>query len=310
MASQYVRCFLLCLYRKSSNFSRPAFEMTEEGWRERLVDMAIRDELLEDDEDESGTDRSKGGLSHKKPSADNKKRLRLRIVTAPEVTPALKTLLNVDDEGNFLDSNATSSSSIEIGHVVEVCPEGILLVQEVAALLEQQGGAALIVDYGEEGSTDSLRGFWKHEQTNFLSRPGQVDVTADVDFTALKLAVNNVRPERLQQRIQDLQQVQKSKAKKDQVVDDGARDGKAEPIKAFGPIPQGKFLVAMGARERVIQAIESDSTTDEEAEDLYYALERLVAPEEMGMRYKVLAIAPERRNKGYDGSYTVPPPGF
>ena len=31
-----------------------AFEMTTDGWRERMVDMAIRDELLEEEEEDGG----------------------------------------------------------------------------------------------------------------------------------------------------------------------------------------------------------------------------------------------------------------
>jgi NADH dehydrogenase [ubiquinone] 1 alpha subcomplex assembly factor 7 len=264
-----------------------AFEMTKEGWRERMVDVAIQDELLEDeDADSSDSEKMKSSaVSADKMNLGSKKRPRLRIVLAPEVTPALKTLMNVDEHGRT-SNELISDKSVEVGNVVEVCPEGILLAQDIASLLNQQGGAALIIDYGEEGSTDSLRGFWKHEQAHFLSLPGQTDVTADVDFTALKHAVNYSRRDRL---------------------DDG-QEQEEKSIKAYGPIPQGKFLVAMGARERVIHSIESDSTTDEQAEDLFYALERLVAPEQMGIRYKVLSIARERKDKSE--SFTVPPAGF
>jgi NADH dehydrogenase [ubiquinone] 1 alpha subcomplex assembly factor 7 len=272
-----------------------AFEMTNDGWRERMVDVAIQDELLQDDDDKDSNDNDNAypkTASTGNINVGNKKRPRLRIVLAPEVTPALKTLMNVDDEGKTLNA-MTSDKSLQVGDIVEVCPEGILLVQDIASLLDQQGGAALLIDYGEEGSTDSLRGFWKHEQAHFLSLPGDVDVTADVDFTALKHAVNHSRRDRLQQQ---------------QPVAEVIDNDKENNIRAYGPIHQGKFLVAMGARERVIHSIESDSTTDEQAEDLFHALERLVAPEQMGVRYKVLSIAPERKDR--NASFTVPPAGF
>ena len=181
-----------------------AFEMTKDGWRERMVDMAIRDEMMEDDdEDEDGGTQSntKNPMSASATQIngiEGAKRPRLRIVLAPEVTPALKTLLRVDEDGKIPGDPASSNLKAEPGQVIEVCPEGILVVQDIAAVLEQQGGAAIIVHYGEEGSTDSLRGFWKHKQTHFLSLPGQTDVTADVDFTALKHAVNHARPNRIQ----------------------------------------------------------------------------------------------------------------
>jgi NADH dehydrogenase [ubiquinone] 1 alpha subcomplex assembly factor 7 len=72
---------------------------------------------------------------------------------------------------------------------------------------------------------------------------------------------------------------------------------------AFGPISQGQFLASMGIVERVEKYIEDDATTDDQAYELYSALERLIGPEQMGERYKVLAIAPKK-----DGLF--PPPGF
>jgi NADH dehydrogenase [ubiquinone] 1 alpha subcomplex assembly factor 7 len=278
-----------------------AFEMTQDGWRERMVDVAIQDELLEEQQQHSDQKaQSANSSSSSKSILDGQKRPRLRIVLAPEVTPALKTLLQVDAEGKIL-GDAGSSVMADVGQVVEVCPEGIVLIQEIAAMLERQGGAALVIDYGEEGSTDSLRGFWKHKQTHFLSLPGQIDVTADVDFTALKHAVNFARTRRMQQRQETLGDV----SDPIETVDD-------KPVKAtitaYGPIPQGQFLVAMGAKDRVIRCIESDATSEEEAENLFHALERLVSPEQMGIRYKVLSVTPQRYSS--DGSFTVPPAGF
>jgi SAM-dependent MidA family methyltransferase len=58
--------------------------------------------------------------------------------------------------------------------------------------------------------------------------------------------------------------------------------------------------MSMGIQERIINMMERDETTYEQADDLYRALVRLVAPEEMGKRYKVMAIVPG----------TSPPPGF
>jgi hypothetical protein len=43
-----------------------------------------------------------------------------------------------------------------------------------------------------------------------------------------------------------------------------------------------------------MQRIDSHHTTEEEAENLLKALEWLAGPEEMGARYKVLAIAREK----------------
>ena len=157
-----------------------------------------------------------------------------------------------------------------IGTVMEVNPEGILLAQELARIVGKQGGGALIIDYGQEGSHDSIRAFARHEQVHFLSRPGEVDVTADVDFAALRHGVNGLE-----------------------------LDG----VQAFGPVRQGDFLMAMGAQDRAIHLIESDNTSGDDAENIYQALVRLCDPAEMGERFKVLAIAKKK-----DGIFQ--PPGF
>lgn len=237
------------------------FEKTAGGWRERMVDVAV-----------SAEEQEEKALIEKDlvPKEKQEKKTRLRIVLSPNVSPACKTLLNVNPETGQMEGDESP-----VGQVCEVCPEGILLVQDVAKLLQSNGGAALVVDYGQEGSTDSLRGFSRHQQVNFLSRPGRIDITADVDFSALRHAVNHL------------------------VVDD--QDKKS--IFAFGPITQGRFLTSMGIVERVSSLIEDEKTTDEEAEDLYTGLERLVSPEQMGERYKVMAIARKK-----DAIFA--PPGF
>ena len=63
----------------------------------------------------------------------------------------------------------------------------------------------------------------------------------------------------------------------------------------------GGFLAHMGAPQRLMQLLESDETTDAQAEALVEAYERLADPEQMGERYKVLAFV--------DARQTAPPPG-
>lgn len=251
-----------------------AFQKTENGWRERMVDVAVKpddDGEQEEQAPSANTTTEVNDTSDNKTEDESMKKLpRLRIVVAPEVTPALKTLLNVGDDGQIDDDVA------EVGAIIEVCPEGIFLAQDIYKFINKNGGAALIIDYGEEGSSDSIRGFSKHKQVSFLSRPGQVDVTADVDFSALKHAVNSLR---------------------------GADNLKNDAPFAFGPIQQGKFLVSMGAAERAMHIIDDVKTTDQQASELHDALERLISPDYMGHRYKVLAIGRKK-----DGIFA--PAGF
>ena len=307
-----------------------SFQKTEQGWRERLVDVAVREEEPEHvKQTSSGTD-SESNLSDEDKVAAAKKQFvaaqnistqmrkgysdaeadqgpssaasggvpfdrkpRLRFVLPPDTTPALRTLLNVDPQtGEMKGPNAKILDAAPPGTVMEVCPEGMMLVQDIASRIEECGGAALIIDYGKEGSGDTLRAFKRHKQAHPLSSPGGIDVTADVDFAALREAVNNGM---------DKMRQMKREAEAEAAEQSGAALTDA-PV-AFGPVTQGEFLMKMGAVDRVVALIEKDSTTDKQAEDLCNALERLTQPEHMGERYKVLAIARKR-----DGIFA--PPAF
>jgi SAM-dependent MidA family methyltransferase len=100
------------------------FQKSEEGWRERLVDVVSRED--------------------NPPNPDDTPLVpRLRQVLAPDVTPALELLLPAD---------SPQYQNSPIGTVVEICPEAIFLIQDMATVLDESGGVALMVDYGQEGT--------------------------------------------------------------------------------------------------------------------------------------------------------------
>jgi NADH dehydrogenase [ubiquinone] 1 alpha subcomplex assembly factor 7 len=294
-----------------------AFEKTaKEGWRERLVDIALREDMMEsmmdDDEKVDSSSTSKTQQQEQQQQSQDStaaatrlsamKKPRLRIVLAPEVTPAARTLLGVqeikDGDGSVIVLlPGEGDPQAPAGSVIEVNPEAILLVQDLARLIDRQGGAAIIIDYGpERGSRDSIRAFSRHEQVHFLSQPGLVDITADVDFAALKHAVNHLHDS--------------------PTTRNGNSDKKSASTttttRAFGPVTQGNFLMAMGANDRAIQLIENDNTTEEEAENIYQALVRLCSPEDMGQRFKVMALLDPStfENSNSDSGSMQQPPGF
>ncbi|XP_003971481.1 protein arginine methyltransferase NDUFAF7, mitochondrial isoform X1 [Takifugu rubripes] len=95
----------------------------------------------------------------------------LRFVLAPSPTLASSALVQADERRSH----------------VEVCAEGGVLVQQLARRVAEHGGAALIADYGHDGTkTDTLRGFKGHRQHHVLADPGSADLTADVDFRYLR----------------------------------------------------------------------------------------------------------------------------
>jgi NADH dehydrogenase [ubiquinone] 1 alpha subcomplex assembly factor 7 len=325
------------------------FVKTPQGWRERLVDLgAFADDVEELEEDILSGAARKETLEPESASSESSSPLkpRLRFVTASDVTAAVSTLLHVDPKtGKGLDPAFDAAPE---GQVLEVCPEGILLVQDLAQLIEDHGGGcALLIDYGQVGSTDSLRGYSQHQQVHPLSRPGLVDVTADVDFGAIRHAVNHRTPTTaatkttvsesksetksedtgelsIEEEFADFFYEDDKKAEKTDTVEEvpqsatsGESDTPPPPpmawhgaITAFGPITQGKFLASMGAIDRISRFIENDKTTDEEANLAYQALEKLVSPEQMGERYKVLAISAKKDGifepAGFDGGDVLP----
>ena len=331
-----------------------AFEKTKEGWRERMVDVALRQDLQKQEEEEhlgvtnatsdsavatdnnnnnnttttttTTTTSASSNVDDEKASSLVKEKLRLRIVLSPEVTPATKTLLRLTDEG-LLPSEVETGLEAPVGSVVEVNPEAILFVQDLAKIIGQQGGGALVVDYGQEGSRDSIRSFGQHEQLHFLSKPGQVDVTADVDFGALKHAVNHYHNNNKNT----------NKGAGDLPTDGGKEDKQNQSLaRAFGPVGQGTFLMSMGIKDRAVQlaesvrtkfenkakAITTDSTTkpneryaeldnecEEQLEEIYQSLVRLCSADGMGERFKVLAIVPTPPQDG-NAFFASKPPGF
>ena len=60
--------------------------------------------------------------------------------------------------------------------------------------MAREGGAALIIDYGhaESAPGDTLQAVGGHAFADPLAAPGEVDLTAHVDFAALALAAESM----------------------------------------------------------------------------------------------------------------------
>jgi len=125
----------------------------------------------------------------------------------------------------------------------------------LARRMAQHGGAALIVDYGHAatGFGDTLQAVRGHAFADPLVGPGESDLTTQVDFAAL------------------------------------ARMARREGAQAHGPVTQGGFLRRLGIEARAARL--TANATSEQAEDIDSALARLVAADQMGGLFKVLAIA-------------------
>ena len=141
------------------------------------------------------------------------------------------------------------------GSIVEQAPARDALAAVLARRIGADGGAALIVDYGHDwpGIGDTLQAVKRHRRHGVLDDPGDADLTAHVDFHALAAAAR--------------------------------REGAA----AFGPVPQGEFLQALGIEGRAARLRQNASEEQRSAIDS--ALRRLTGAHAMGMLFKALAVS-------------------
>jgi len=75
------------------------------------------------------------------------------------------------------------------GDVVEICPALPAIAGHIAGIIDAQGGAAIIIDYGDwQSQGDTLQAMANHAPTDPFADPGQADLTAHVDFAAIAAA--------------------------------------------------------------------------------------------------------------------------
>jgi NADH dehydrogenase [ubiquinone] 1 alpha subcomplex assembly factor 7 len=114
-------------------------------------------------------------------------------------------------------------------------------------------GAALFIDYGPDETEfgDSFQALQKHKKVFPLDAPGEADLTARVDFAALK------------------------------------ENADGDGLIVYGPCPQGQFLSRMGIE---VRAVALSKSTPEAKEKIARQLHRLTHADEMGTLFKAIAI--------------------
>lgn len=140
------------------------------------------------------------------------------------------------------------------GALLEFGFEGQALMGSLARRLVQQGGVALVVDYGYRAPRfgASLQAVSRHATASPLEAPGEADLTAHVDFAGLRRAAER------------------------------------EGAHVLGPVEQGIFLAALGiaARAEALSRARPD-----QADMVAAALLRLTGPDpQMGTLFKALAV--------------------
>ncbi|MDG6079195.1 class I SAM-dependent methyltransferase [Erythrobacter litoralis] len=145
-----------------------------------------------------------------------------------------------------------SMQDAEVGTILETNPSAAALWRDLCERIAKQGGAMLAIDYGHldarTGST--LQAVKRHEKVGVFDAPGEMDLTAHVDFAMLAEIAAEV----------------------------GLIGKTAE---------QGAWLNALGMGQRARMLAEA---TPEQAQDVATAYRRLTAHDEMGALFKVIAV--------------------
>ncbi|KAL8871413.1 MAG: hypothetical protein Q9174_002748 [Haloplaca sp. 1 TL-2023] len=284
------------------SLNRTTSEAQKPQWRELLVTPAAESSTMISSTSSSNLKDPKAEFQLTLAKASNPSSLLL-----PTLSPRYKSLL------------ATPGSTIEIS------PETHSYVAEFARRIggshptsktssssptppaphkTEASGAALILDYGPATTipNSTLRGIRAHQLVSPFSNPGEVDLSADVDFTGLVEAALNA----------------------------------SERVEVHGPVEQGVFLEQLGIQDRMkmlFKGLEKEAGNTAQAvntaedgqtgqnvvtEDIEVrkksireGVERLtsrIPGRGMGTLYKALAIVPERSGKrpvGFGGGMSV-----
>ncbi|KAF9359283.1 NADH dehydrogenase [ubiquinone] complex I, assembly factor 7 [Mortierella sp. AD094] len=191
------------------------FEKTEEGWRELVVDL----------------------------EEDLASPYHLRFVLAPGPTQASKAFAEHPAYDHF-----------KPGDRIEISPDSFRVAHEMAKHINKNGGSALIVDYGKDHiQGDTLRGIHRHKFTHVLTQPGNVDLSADVDFEYLRQATDDL-------------------------------------VDCHGSVTQAHLLHSLGIGARLNMLLAKAAA--HQRETLISSYHRLVDPKEMGNVYRVMAMTP------------------
>jgi NADH dehydrogenase [ubiquinone] 1 alpha subcomplex assembly factor 7 len=147
-----------------------------------------------------------------------------------------------------------------IGDIYEVCPSGEAIVEQVASVISQKGGAALIADYGYAGAGfgETLQAVSQHKYADVFGNPGDSDFSSHVDFAAL------------------------------------ARTAERSGAKAYGPADQGALLQSLGIEQRAERLVVAHP---DQRDTIASSVHRLISPQAMGTLFKASAIVPKQAPK-------------
>ncbi|KAJ6215730.1 hypothetical protein RDWZM_010230 [Blomia tropicalis] len=212
------------------------FVKLDNKWREMLIDIDAADiDSTMTSRHSSHTNRSNG---------------KLRWIRANRDTPATKMFANQQLMNNY---------PIE-GEHLEICPQTIVIIENIVRRINRHDGCLLICDYGYDSNDtnvmetsinrDTFRAYRHHKPIDPLQCPGMADLTADVDFSYIRHKLS-------------------SKAN------------------VYGTVSQSHFLRSLGIEVR-LQKLNESTTNETYREELNSGANMLL--NDMGQRFKLMAI--------------------
>jgi NADH dehydrogenase [ubiquinone] 1 alpha subcomplex assembly factor 7 len=143
------------------------------------------------------------------------------------------------------------------GTLIETSRAAVAVTAEIAMRLRDQGGAALIIDYGgrELSAGSTLQALKAHTKVDPLAHPGEADLTAHVDFELLQQVVPRYGAE------------------------------------VMGLQTQGEWLRQLGIDTRLEALVRRHPDA---ADKLRRQRDRLVRDDQMGVLFKVLGVCGRR----------------
>ncbi len=144
--------------------------------------------------------------------------------------------------------------------IVETCPAARVIMGQIASHIKKYHGAGIVIDYGYTGGShgNSLQAVKNHGFHPVLEDAGEADITAHVDFDALR---------------EILQENQ---------------------VANYDVIPQGILLTRLGAEIRTRNLIQA-AASGKQAGEILNSINRLVSPLEMGTLFKALGFCSDAR---------------
>lgn len=138
--------------------------------------------------------------------------------------------------------------------LLEICPASAQIIEHLKHRFEKQPGRALFIDYGPDATEfgDTLQALKRHEKIGVFAAPGDSDLTARVDFAALKSLARQAN------------------------------------IDAQGPAPQKAFLSRLGIEIRAVSLLRDN---EQARPKLLRQLHRLMDEDEMGSLFKAICLS-------------------